>query len=386
MDEQAQNAGKLLMVGSDVACAESFASALGNLCRIRSEDPPDLIIADLAVEELQALRRSLDKNAELRRPPLVLLTDSASDEIQSRDTGVMDCLSRDMNTDLLRLRIEHLLEWKRITDYTDQLESSTHKRIEQLESLIEMVAHDLKSPVIAIHGFVRMLRKRCGDMPPDPRLNEILKHLAVASRSLQNYLTDLSQLLAADGIELEFEEVSLTEAIEEVLDQQIQALEEKRITVDLDFADYRPKVLADRRRIIQVLDNLIINAMVHMGEPANPRIEVRLRDGRKFVIISVTDNGVGVPPDYHEKVFKRFFRVPGTGAKTGTGLGLSIAKTIVEMHSGRIWLESDRGKGATFCFTLPKSLSDNSGCKTARGTIDKESLSTDLDDAQSLLR
>jgi signal transduction histidine kinase len=387
MDEQAQNGGNLLVVGQDAASAEFLADALGNDCRIRfvenvrdavacvSDDPPDLVIADLVADELQKLRRSLDENAEINRPFLVLLIGSASDKLQGVDADVLDCLSRDANADLIRLRIKRLLEWKRTVEYVDQFEIGTHTRVEQLESLIEMVAHDLKSPVIAIQGFVVMLRKRCGNMPPDPKLDEILKHLSAASCSLQNFLSDLSQLLAADGIELELEEVCLTEAIEEVVGQQLQALEEKRMTVNLDFADYRPTVLADKRRIMQVLDNLIVNAISHMGRPARPRVDVRLRDSRRFVITSVCDNGVGIPPEYHDQVFKRFFRVPGGCAKTGTGLGLSIAKTIVETHSGRIWLESDAGKGATFSFTLPKFVGDKSECKPAQKTVVQARLS-----------
>jgi|GEM_PF-691371 len=372
MADQPQNPGKLLLVGQDASCAEVLARALGNLCCIRfveglgkalaavSSDPPDLILVDLAADKCQALLWALDEKAELKKPPMVLLTGSGSEEIQGLDIGVLDCLSKDMTAELLRHRIAHLLEWKRTADHAWQLETRADKRIEQLESLIEMVTHDLKSPVVAIHGFVRMLRKRCDNMPPDSKRDEILKHLTVASRSLQNFLSDLSQLLAADKIELELEEVCLPEAIEEVVRLQLQSLEEKRIKVNLDFADYRPAVRADRRRIMQVLDNLIINAMSHMGEPPNPRIEVRLRDGRQCVITSVADNGVGIPPEYHDKVFKRFFRVPGTCAKTGTGLGLSIAKKIIETHSGRIWLESDCGRGATFSFSLPKFFADQS--------------------------
>ena len=398
MDEQARNPGKLLIVGPEIACAELLSGAVGNFCRIRfvagvrdalacvSDDPPDLILADLAENELQAFRSSLDENPELDGLPLVLLTGSASDKIQGRDAFVLDCLSRDMNADLVRLRIARLLEWKRTADYVGRLESTTHTRIEQLESLIEMVAHDLKSPVVAIHGFVHMLRRRFGNMKPDPKLNEILRHLAVASRSLQNFLSDLSQLLAADGIEPELEEVCLTEAIEEVVGRQRQALEEKRITVNLDFADYRPAVLADKRRIVRVVDNLIINAMSHMGEPPNPRIDVCLRDARQFAITSVTDNGVGIPPEYHNDVFKRFFRAPGRGPKTGTGLGLSIAKTIIESHGGRIWLESDAGKGTTFSFTLPKFCADRSECKSERATVVQEPSSPARRGEQSVFR
>lgn len=396
MAEQPENPGKLLMVGQDAACAEFLARALGNLCHIRrvaevgkavasvADNPPDLILADLAADDFEILRRSLAEKQELKQPyPLVVFTGSASDEIEGLDMGVLDCLSRDMSADLLRLRIARLLEWKRTADHVVQLERNTDSRIEQLESLIEMVTHDLKSPVIAIHGFVRILRKMCETMPPDPKRDEILKYLTVASRSLQNFLGDLSQLLAADKIELELEEVCLTDAIEEVVQRQGQALEEKRIELYLNFGDYRPTVVADRRRIVQVVDNLIINAMSHMGQPPRPRIEVRLRDSRQFVILSVADNGIGIPPEYHDKVFKRFYRVPGRGANAGTGLGLSIAKTIIETHSGRIWLESDSGKGATFSFTLPKFVADQSECEAHGGSGVDERLERDAQSVQS---
>jgi len=104
---------------------------------------------------------------------------------------------------------------------------------------------------------------------------------------------------------------------------------------------------------MQVLDNLVVNAIRHMGNRADPTIRIRCTNDKGYVITSISDNGVGIPEEFHIRIFDRFFRGPPSTTKAGTGLGLYIAKKIVESHKGRIWVESREGMGATFFFTLP---------------------------------
>jgi len=96
------------------------------------------------------------------------------------------------------------------------------------------------------------------------------------------------------------------------------------------------------------------NAVKHMGNRPDPTIAIELRDNSDSVLVLVSDNGVGIPPQYRKRVFDRFFRIKKSNLDGGSGLGLSIVKRIIEGHGGRIWVESEEGKGATFCFTIPK--------------------------------
>jgi signal transduction histidine kinase len=108
-----------------------------------------------------------------------------------------------------------------------------------------------------------------------------------------------------------------------------------------------------------VLDNLLGNAIRHMGERSDAEIRIQVENEEDCICTSVSDNGIGIPLEYQSRIFDRFFRVPDdSGAKTGTGLGLSIVKKIVEGHKGRVWVESEPGKGAKFLFALPKLPQD----------------------------
>ncbi len=102
----------------------------------------------------------------------------------------------------------------------------------------------------------------------------------------------------------------------------------------------------------------MINSVRHMGEKDHPMIRIQVLNDQDFVVTRVTDNGVGIPAQYLDKIFDRFFRVSRSGIQGGTGLGLSIAKKIVESHGGRIWVESEEGKGASFIFKLPRWTSE----------------------------
>ncbi len=110
----------------------------------------------------------------------------------------------------------------------------------------------------------------------------------------------------------------------------------------------------NKQQVREVLDNLLSNAVQHMGERPDASILIRVVQNGQWVTTDVVDNGCGIPQEYHEKIFDRFFRVPGTKEKNGSGLGLSIVKQIVESHHGKVWVESVPGKGASFSFTLPK--------------------------------
>ena len=239
----------------------------------------------------------------------------------------------------------------------EALEASTREareRTEELESLIQMVAHDLKSPVITIGGLLRVLKRTLGAGQIDEKIASILDQLGSSSETMERFLKDLLDGLAIEGTRPELTRVLVNEEIEEVVRLHEARVSQEGIALELDLACRSP-VLAERNRLRQVVDNLLTNAVRHMGRDANPVIRIETRDGDRFVTTSVSDNGQGIPAQYQTRVFDRFFRVPKTRCEQGSGLGLAIVKKIVEGFGGKIWVESEEGKGATFRFTLPKT-------------------------------
>jgi len=230
---------------------------------------------------------------------------------------------------------------------------TARRRTEELESLVQMVIHDLKSPVITIAGMVNILKKTLKEFPPDEARQKILEQICASSETMEHFLRDL-----LDGLVLEQQPPNrgpfrLGEVVKRVIARHKQAVEERGISVTVDLPDSIPEVFADERRIEQVIENLVGNAIRYMGEKGSPALRLQVALQKNRLVTTVSDNGIGIPATFQEKVFDRFFRVPNTGVKVGTGLGLSIVKKIVESHGGIVWVDSEDGKGSTFGFTLP---------------------------------
>jgi signal transduction histidine kinase len=229
---------------------------------------------------------------------------------------------------------------------------------ETLESLIQTVAHDLKSPVISIVGLARALRSHCRNLPLDERRDRILDQIESSGQTMENFLKELLDGLVSDTIEPVREKVFMDQIVHASVQQHHQTIEERGIDLQLEIPPGVAQVWADPHRIRQVIDNILVNSIKHMGARTDPIIKVEVRNHHDSVLTRISDNGVGIPPEYVENIFDRFFRVRRPGGQAGTGLGLFIAKKIIDGHGGRIWAESEKGRGATFSFTLPKSNPD----------------------------
>ena len=147
-----------------------------------------------------------------------------------------------------------------------------------------------------------------------------------------------------------YQSIRFEELVKDALEIVHGRLHEKNIEVHVD--EKFPNVYGDRQRLVEVLQNLLDNAAKFMGDVSKPRIEIGhngFEDGKP--IFSVQDNGMGIDPVHHDRIFGLFNKLDA--ASEGTGIGLTLVKRIVEVHGGRIWVQSEAGKGATFYFTLP---------------------------------
>jgi len=250
------------------------------------------------------------------------------------------------------LAIQNARLFREIEIKSRQLEIASQHKSEFLANM----SHELRTPLNAIIGFSEVLAERMfGDINEKQMdyVNDILesgRHLL----SLINDILDLSKI-EAGRMDLERTDFSLPGAIDNTLTLVRERAHRHGITLGCDLDERLNVVHADERKVKQVLLNLLSNALKFT--PEGGRIDVRavVRDGA--VEVSVTDTGIGIAPEDQPKVFEEFRQV-GTAARKmeGTGLGLAITRRFVELHGGRIWLESQVGRGSTFAFTLPMTI------------------------------
>jgi PAS domain S-box-containing protein len=249
-------------------------------------------------------------------------------------------------------QVANAIETARLFDDRSRLIKELETKNAELEKFSYTVSHDLKSPLVTIRGFVGYLREdaRKGDMI---RFDTDLARVINATDKMQNLLNDLLELSRVGRIINPLENVKFSEIVQETLNLVLNPLMRDAIRVDVQ--DNLPIVCCDRARIVEVLQNLVTNAVKFMGEQPAPYIQIGfagLDTQTRYPVLFVKDNGVGIEAQYHERVFGLFNRL--SSDNEGTGIGLAIVKRIVEVHGGRIWLESEgKNKGSTFYFTLP---------------------------------
>lgn len=252
-------------------------------------------------------------------------------------------------------RMEHGERAVFLRDVTDERhgELELRKANDELEHCVNALAHDLRSPLVALLGFSRLLRQDYG-VALDDTGSHYLDRIEQAARTMESLIHDLLELARIGELG---ERPSLVDPRKVLL--QISAefkprLDEAGIDLVLPGAS-TPLVYCDHSRLYQVFSNLIGNAIDHMGPCDDPRIEVRVEESEHTHEIVVSDNGRGVSFDNRERIFE-IFQSLGTraGGGRGTGMGLAIVKKIAEKHGGRVWLESEPGRGARFHVSLPR--------------------------------
>jgi PAS domain S-box-containing protein len=249
---------------------------------------------------------------------------------------------------LVAASVADVTEQKRAEEQLEQTVQGLKRSNEELEQFAYVASHDLQEPLRMVGNYTQLLARRYkGKLDTDA--DEFIAYAVDGAKRMQTLINDL---LALSRVSKRGKELVATDA-EAVLDRTLRdlgpAAAESGVTITHDPL---PMVLADDGQLGQVFQNLIGNAIRFHGDQS-PQIHVSAqRDGSGYVF-SVKDNGIGIAPEYFERIFVIFQRLHGRESYPGTGIGLAVCKKIVERHGGRIWVESEPGQGAAFYFTMP---------------------------------
>ena len=229
------------------------------------------------------------------------------------------------------------------------------------------VSHEFKTPLTAIQGFAETLLAGAIDDPQNRVrfLKIVLEH----SRRLARLTDDLLKLsqMDADRLELELRRLSVSQFVESCVETAQRPAAEKDLRISIHLPERLADIAADRRRLAEVLQNLIDNA-IQYTLPGGQITVSASTDGNE-VTFTVSDTGIGIPQAEQPRIFERFYRVDAARSREvgGTGLGLSIAKHLVEAHGGRIWVDSEVGQGSQFHFTVPVFDAERASPRSAPG-------------------
>ncbi len=218
----------------------------------------------------------------------------------------------------------------------------------ELEQFAYVASHDLQEPLRMISSYTQLLKQRYkGSLGDDA--DEFIAYAVDGARRMQEMIDDLLEYSRVGTRGKAFAQTSCKRVLDQALSNLKVSIEETGAVITHDPL---PSVIADDSQLIQLFQNLVGNAIKFRGDKP-PQVHVGVERKDSEWVFSVRDNGIGIDPEYHDRIFGIFQRLHGKGEYDGAGIGLAVCKKIVERHGGRIWVESELGKGATFYFTIP---------------------------------
>src|SRR5438270_11531069 len=330
------------------------------------EHNPDLCIldvsmpaGDLGVDDRSTgfeVCRRIKRDPRTARIPVIFVTalNDTTDRVKAIEAGGDDFLTKPHNRLVLGARVRSLLKLK---GATDALEESLRKQRElqkMRDDLMKMIVHDLKTQLTSVLATMEMLLDGdFGSLVQDQR-----KAVGDAEAKAEDLLALINDVLEVSRIEeaelnLDLQPIAPAALLTEIEHEWEVRFQQEGAEATVEVTDDAPIFEADKELLKRVLNNLVQNAVTHSAQAV--KIDFKARRDGDGVLFTVADNGPGIPPQYHEVIFRKFERVKTQGVPRtrSSGLGLAFCKLVVDAHGGRIWVQSAEGQGSAFHFTLP---------------------------------
>lgn len=344
-----------------------FASGKEALTEIR-KGLFDIVIADLKLPDVGGIRILEEAKEVHPESAVIMMTGYASTEsaVGALNRGAFSYIIKPFNVDEVKVVIKKALHQIKLSkdnqNLIDELQITRchlEKTVEESEHanqiksrFLASMSHELRTPLNAIIGFADLLLED-NTLNPGPRKD--VNRISINAQNLLRLIDEILDLskIEAGKIKLVKERVDISPLFSEVIATFTLDAAKKRIQFENQIRAPLPEVFVDPNRIMQILANLASNALKYTKEGG--KITLTAEQKKDGLEISVADTGIGIAPQYLDKIFDRFERIPnlsipGTG---GTGLGLTICKELLKLHDGKIWVESEVDKGSKFTFSLP---------------------------------
>ncbi|MDZ8064546.1 MAG: CHASE3 domain-containing protein [Nostoc sp. DedQUE08] len=299
----------------------------------------------------------------LRIPMLVEETLLGELNLAATQTAVFDAQAQDVVVEVaaqLAIAIQQSLLREQLQNYALELEQRVAERTAQLqetnqelEAFTYTISHDLRAPLRTMQGFAQALQEDYTDKL-DSVGQEYIQYITEGAVQMDTLISDLLAYSRLSRSQIQIQKVDLTNVVEEALKQLSKQLQEQLAQVTV--AKPLPLVMAHRFTLVQVVTNLLSNAMKFVQPGIHPKVHIYAQEQQNSIKLSIVDNGIGIAPEHQERIFRVFERLHGVEIYPGTGIGLAIVRKGLERMNGRAGVESQLGTGSRFWIALPKAV------------------------------